>query len=61
MKTSMLSGRIHSFLRDRRSIATAALLLAILLLGGFLRFYHLGDAGVGNTYYAATVKSMLTS
>lgn len=61
MKASILSGKIHSFFRDRRSIATAALLLAILLLGGFLRFYHLGEAGVGNTYYAATVKSMLMS
>ena len=61
MKTSILSEKIQSFIRDRRSIATAALLLAILLLGGFLRFYHLGEAGVGNTYYAATVKSMLMS
>ena len=34
---------------------------AILLLGGFLRFYRLGSYTIGNTYYAATVKSMLTS
>jgi 4-amino-4-deoxy-L-arabinose transferase-like glycosyltransferase len=33
----------------------------ILLLAAFLRFYALGATGVGNTYYAATVKSMLTS
>ncbi|MGD8815238.1 MAG: glycosyltransferase family 39 protein [Anaerolineales bacterium] len=33
----------------------------ILLLAAFLRFYELGTTGVGNTYYAATVKSMLTS
>lgn len=39
----------------------ALILLAILLLGGFLRFYRLGVAGYGNTYYAATVKSMLMS
>jgi len=32
----------------------------IILLGAFLRFYQLGAAGVGNSYYAATVKSMLT-
>jgi 4-amino-4-deoxy-L-arabinose transferase-like glycosyltransferase len=53
--------KIRAILRDRRSIVTGGLLLAILLLGGFLRFYHLGEAGVGNTYYAATVKSMLVS
>lgn len=33
----------------------------ILLLGAFLRFYQLGAYSIGNTYYAATVKSMLTS
>ena len=41
--------------------ATIFSLLLILLLGGWLRFYHLGETGVGNHYYAATVKSMLTS
>jgi 4-amino-4-deoxy-L-arabinose transferase-like glycosyltransferase len=40
---------------------TAAALLGIVLLGAFLRFYELGAQGYGNTYYAATVKSMLTS
>ena len=33
----------------------------IVLLGAFLRFYQLGAYSIGNTYYAATVKSMLTS
>ena len=36
-------------------------LIVILALGGFLRFYQLGAYSIGNTYYAATVKSMLTS
>ncbi|MBC8507428.1 MAG: glycosyltransferase family 39 protein [Anaerolineales bacterium] len=36
-------------------------LLAIIALGAFLRFYQLGTYTIGNTYYAATVKSMLTS
>ncbi|MBU0511681.1 MAG: glycosyltransferase family 39 protein, partial [Chloroflexi bacterium] len=33
----------------------------VILLGTFLRFYELGDYTIGNTYYAAAVKSMLTS
>ena len=37
------------------------LLVLILLLGAFLRFYRLGADGYGNMYYAATVKSMLSS
>lgn len=37
------------------------LLVLIILLGAFLRFYQLGAAGWGNQYYAAGVKSMLTS
>jgi len=36
-------------------------LILIILLGAFLRFYNLGSTGDGNLYYAATVKSMLTS
>ena len=40
---------------------TAAALVGIILLGAFLRFYELGAQGYGNSYYAATVKSMLTS
>ena len=33
----------------------------VLALGAFLRFWQLGAYSIGNTYYAATVKSMLTS
>lgn len=33
----------------------------ILLLAGFVRFYQLGAYNIGNSYYASTVKSMLTS
>jgi 4-amino-4-deoxy-L-arabinose transferase-like glycosyltransferase len=40
---------------------TGAALTFIILLGMFLRFYQLGKFSVGNTYYAATVQSMLMS
>lgn len=33
----------------------------IILLGAFLRFYALGANSIGNSYYAATVQSMLLS
>ena len=33
----------------------------IVLLGAFLRLYQLGTGGFGNPYYAAAVKSMLSS
>jgi len=33
----------------------------IVLLGAFLRLYQLGAGGFDNPYYAAAVKSMLTS
>ena len=46
--------------RKRGWLVVAALGL-IIALAAFLRFYELGAYGVGNTYYAATVKSMLTS
>ena len=36
-------------------------LFAILLLSGFLNLYQINKEGFGNTYYAAGVKSMLTS
>lgn len=36
-------------------------LALIVLLGAGLRFYQLGAHSIGNAYYAATVKSMLTS
>jgi 4-amino-4-deoxy-L-arabinose transferase-like glycosyltransferase len=44
----------------RRRFPLLALAL-ILALGIFLRFYRLEAVGDGNPYYAATVKSMLTS
>ena len=41
------------------------ILVSIILLGIFLRFYRLGDTGsdylMGNSYYAAAVKSMIQS
>lgn len=40
---------------------TFAALALILVLGAGLRFYQLGVEGYGNDYYAATVKSMLSS
>ena len=36
-------------------------LVMIVLIGAFLRFYQLGASSIGNEYYAAAVKSMLTS
>ncbi len=38
-----------------------AALLAILLVSGFLGFFSAWNEGYGNPYYAAAVKSMLTS
>ena len=46
---------------SKRQVAVAVGLGAIVLLGAFLRFYELGAYSIGNTYYAATVQSMLTS
>ncbi|HPH98038.1 MAG TPA: glycosyltransferase family 39 protein [Anaerolineaceae bacterium] len=54
-----LTDHTASSRRQRAVILTA--LVAIILLGAFLRFYQLGQSGVGNLYYASTVKSMLTS
>ncbi len=45
----------------RAKTLTTIVLIAILALGAFLRLYELGAHSIGNTYYAATVKSMLTS
>ena len=55
------SSHISSQTNRRAAAATLLLLALILFLGGWLRFYHLGTNSVGNTYYAAAVKSMLTS
>jgi len=45
----------------RRRIIVAVGLGLVILLGAFLRLYQLGAYSIGNIYYAATVKSMLTS
>ena len=60
---TMAPSTSHSNTDRKRWLAAATgfSLLLIILLGGWLRFYHLGQSGVGNHYYAATVKSMLTS
>ncbi len=44
-----------------KKLLTTLSLFAILALGAFLRLYQLGAFSIGNTYYAATVKSMLSS
>jgi hypothetical protein len=46
---------------SKQQTAVAFGLGSIVLLGAFLRFYELGAHSIGNTYYAATVQSMLTS
>jgi 4-amino-4-deoxy-L-arabinose transferase-like glycosyltransferase len=46
--------------RRQQWIIARSALTALLAIGTFLRFYHLGQAGV-NEYYAAAVKSMLLS
>ena len=56
-----LPGRWH--VRRQPGIVLLALVV-ILLLSAVLNLYHLdqiGRNGLGNYYYAATVKSMLTS
>ncbi len=45
----------------RVNIFPALVLTVIILLGAFLRLYNLGVTSIGNEYYAAAVKSMLTS
>ena len=44
-----------------KKLLTAIALTLIIGLGAFLRLYELGADSIGNTYYAATVKSMLIS
>lgn len=46
---------------NKRQLAVGFGLGLIVLLGAFLRFHKLGATSIGNAYYAATVKSMLTS
>jgi 4-amino-4-deoxy-L-arabinose transferase-like glycosyltransferase len=55
------ASKIQLFFKDRRNLLIAGLLILILALGAFVRFYQLGASGDGNLYYAATVKSMLMS
>lgn len=57
----MSQSAIPSRSSKNKTILVTILLITILLLGAFLRFYKLGEAGVGNQYYAAAVKSMLQS
>jgi 4-amino-4-deoxy-L-arabinose transferase-like glycosyltransferase len=46
--------------KNNKTFTFIALIL-ILALGAFLRLYRLGAYSIGNSYYAATVKSMLMS
>ncbi len=57
--TQAQAGRLSGV--STRQVAVAVGLGVIVLLGAFLRFYELGAYSIGNTYYAATVQSMLTS
>lgn len=52
---------LRDFLQDHRKLIITCLLVFILGIGAFLRFYQLGGSGDGNLYYAAAVKSMLLS
>jgi 4-amino-4-deoxy-L-arabinose transferase-like glycosyltransferase len=61
MENRGITSKFRLRFQDRHKWMIAGLLLAVLLLGAFLRFYRLGESGIGNTYYAATVKSMLVS
>jgi 4-amino-4-deoxy-L-arabinose transferase-like glycosyltransferase len=61
MDTTLTQPQPNSFLNKRQNLIIGGLLFAILALGAFLRFYNLGEAGIGNEYYAAAVKSMLLS
>lgn len=53
------SARVFGSIEQRTAIAVG--LGLVVALGAFLRFYQLGAHSIGNDYYAATVKSMLTS
>ncbi len=58
-RTSIEQRRLFGLSRQR--LVGIAGLGLIILLGIFLRFYNLGAYSIGNSYYAATVQSMLTS
>jgi len=53
--------RIRWFLQNHDQWAAIGTLVLIVLVGAYLRLFQLGSQGIGNAYYAATVKSMLTS
>ena len=55
------NNKIQEFFHNQRNLLVSGLLIIILGIGAFLRFYLLGASGDGNLYYAATVKSMLMS
>ncbi|MGB8212346.1 MAG: glycosyltransferase family 39 protein [Anaerolineales bacterium] len=61
MSANNLLSPIRTSFQERCKLAPAICLVLVLLLGVLLRFYNLGAGGVGNTYYAAAVKSMLMS
>ncbi len=61
METQLTPTPSKSIFKNRQNLITGGLLITILALGAFLRFYNLGAAGIGNEYYAAAVKSMLMS
>lgn len=53
--------KIQLFLQDHRNLLMNSLLVLVLVLGAFLRFYQPGASGIENVHYAAAVKSMLQS
>src|ERR671939_894550 len=59
------SGRCRAFYKTLATVVTPLwqhlAIAAILLLSAFLNFFRLGQVGYSFHYYAATVKSMLTS
>ncbi len=61
MSAQSFQTRAATKFREKSRWLSLAALGLILLLGAGLRLYQLGAAGDGNLYYAATVKSMLTS
>lgn len=42
--------KIQLFLQDRRKLLINSLLVLVLMLGAFLRFFQMGASGVGNVY-----------
>jgi 4-amino-4-deoxy-L-arabinose transferase-like glycosyltransferase len=61
MSSPLFTSPVHKLQPQREKILLGGLLLAVIALAAGLRFYRLGEAGIGNPYYAAAVKSMLLS